>query len=373
MSNQKTVVNIVRMNPNKRGPVELQLVETCRQWTAAGGRFACWFTDPAPPWYQDMFDEAGGTLGVLNDVSDQKSWDREVLRVASAENADIVHLHFAAATTARTLSRSGRVVILTEHMELSRKRLVPLRRAARFLRQRHVDAFIAVSAFVAAQTVREHLTPRAKVHIIMNGVDLARFRPRPTERSFLRKDLLGLTDDRVVVTMAAHLVPNKRQSMLLGALAEVLHQGSLIFVVIAGGGPDEAPLRQLASDFGLAEHVLVLTGDNDVASLYAASDVGVLVSVREALGGSAVEAMACGIPVVTTRVGGLQEVAEDGVSGILLEDDTPEGLAAALLTLVEDPGRRTSMGAAARARAETTFDLSGAAQSTCALYRRLSG
>ena len=112
----------------------------------------------------------------------------------------------------------------------------------------------------------------------------------------------------------------------------------------------------------------LLVGDNDVAAIYAASDIGVLPSIREGLGGSAIEAMACGLPLVATPVGGLREIPEPGVSGVLVHDQTAAGLAAELLPLILDRGRREEMGAAALRRAQEMFDVKVAAAKTVAFY-----
>lgn len=371
MSAGRKVVNVVRMSPNKYGPVELQLVESARQWTATGGAFSCWFTDSPPEWYAELMAAAGGTIGVLGNTPDHTSWDREVLRVAAVERPDVLHIHFGYHTAARTLATAAVLVVVTEHMERYPERLKVLRRVIRHRRQRSVAAFVAVSRAVAVQTRRDYLVPASKVSTIYNGVDLQRFRPRLDERRRLRETLLGIDDARPVLTLAAHLIPRKRQSMLIESLPALLRHEAGTHVVLAGGGPDEELLRQLISRMSLQDNVSLLTGDNDVAALYAASDIGVLVSEREALGGSAVEALACGLPLVATPVGGLQEVAEEGISGVLVHDQTAAGLAEALRPLVTDRGMRERMGAAGRARAESVFALPVAVSATLSLYERL--
>ncbi len=371
MSAGRKVVNVVKMNPNKQGPIELQLVESARQWTANGGAFSCWFTDPPPEWYAKLMAATGGTIGVLGKTPDHASWDREVLRIAAVERPDLLHIHFGFHTAAPTLAADGVLVVVTEHMERYPARLEVLRRVVRHRRQRSVAAFVAVSRAVAVQTRRDYLIPAGKVNVIYNGVDLQRFRPRPEEKARLRETLLGITDDRPVLTLAAHLIPRKRQSMLVESLPALLRHEAATHVVLAGGGPDEQLLRQLICQMSLQDNVSFLTGDNDVAALYAASDVGVLVSEREALGGSAVEALACGLPLVATPVGGLLEVPQEGVSGLLVRDQTAAGLAEALLPLVTDRGLRERMGAAGRVRAESVFALPAAASATLSLYDRL--
>lgn len=356
------------MNPNKRGPVELQLIETARLWTARGGYFASFFPDQAPDWYVEAMTEAGGVLGVLEGAVDHRTWDQAVLRTAARERPGIAHLHFGQHTTARRLRSAGATVIRTEHSERQARKLEPLRRVVRHWRQRPLAGFLAVSDYLNAQTQRDFIVPAGRVRTIHNGADLDHFKPMPADRERLRRELFGITDDRVVITIAAHLIPRKRHAMLVRSMPLLLAAAPAAHLILAGGGPDERMLTELIAELGLQSRVSLLTGANDVAQIYAASDIGVLPSEREGLGGSAVEAMACGLPLVATPVGGLQEVPEDGVSGVLVHDQTAEGLAAAFVPLVSDPDLRARMGAAALRRARTHFDVRVAAAKTIDFY-----
>lgn len=187
----------------------------------------------------------------------------------------------------------------------------------------------------------------------------------------LRARLFRIRDDRVVITQAAHLNANKRQSMLIKAMPAVLAAAPNTHLVLAGGGGDEGTLRELISDYGLQERVSLLTGDNNVAEIYAASDIATLVSAGEGLPGSAIEAIATALPLLVAPNGGLAEVVDDEVSGIHLHDQSVEGTAAALIRLALDTDLRDRLAKAAVARAQDVFDIRVCAAKTVAYYGEL--
>lgn len=155
---------------------------------------------------------------------------------------------------------------------------------------------------------------------------------------------------------------------LIRALA-ALPAGSFEAVIV-GDGPDrdavEAEIRRLGLDGSVR-----LTGERgDVPALLAGSDVFVLSSRSEGLPVSVLEAMAAELPIVASNVGGLAELVVDGESGILVPPGDPESLAGGLRRLIEDPELRRGLGAAARARAEASFDLASFQRAHVELYDR---
>ena len=121
----------------------------------------------------------------------------------------------------------------------------------------------------------------------------------------------------------------------------------------------------------MGEVVQVLSADNDVAAIYAASDIAVQPTAGEGIGGAAIEALASGLPLVVTPNGGITEVYEEGRSGLAVHRQTPEGLAEVLLELVLDAPRRAAMGSAARARAQAHFGIERAGRELLAVYDEL--
>ncbi|KAA1374909.1 glycosyltransferase family 4 protein [Aeromicrobium fastidiosum] len=234
--------------------------------------------------------------------------------------------------------------------------------------QRAVKRFIAVAELINVQTQRDFMVPAAKVVTVHNGVDTEHFRHRPDERAALRHELLGIDDDRLVIAQAAFLDARKRQAMLIEAMPTVLLADPRTHLALAGGGDDEPMLRELITSLGLGDNVSLLTGDNDIAALYAASDVATLVSTHEGLPGSAIEALACGLPLLIAPNGGSVEVIEHEVSGLFLHDETVAGTAAALTRLVTDAGLRERLAVAGLERVRERFDIRVTARRTADVH-----
>lgn len=361
--NGEHVANFISMIPNKAGPVELGLLAIGREWVARGGRYSVSYLAEPEPWYAELLADAGIEVGVVG----RKTWHSDILAASNRTPTDIVHLHMDRHSMAKELTGRGIAVVRTEHSERKARFPERLRRLVRWYQQRPLAGYTCVSQFLADQTRRDFLVPLGRMRVIYNGCDLDRFHPRPADRERLMVDVLGADPGDRVVTVAAHLIPRKQQHLLIRALPLVLAQVPQARVVIAGEGPDRESLHALADDLGVTDRVTFLHGDNDVAEIYAASHVGALTPWGEGLGGSAIEAQACGIPLIATQVGGLSEAFEDGVTGVAVEQ-TPESIAAAMIDLLGDDEKREAMGRAARAFCEEKFAPEVQVKATCDFY-----
>lgn len=367
MSSNACILNLIDMTPNKEGPVELQILETARQARAAGMEIVAYFTGSLPEWFAARMRDAGGQAKLLR----REAWTAEVLAACDRERPAMAHFHFGPHAAMQEVSRRGITVVRTEHSPRPPRSAPWLRALVRHWRTRGVRRFIAVSEFIARQTMRDFAVSRRRITVVLNATDIDRFRPRPEDKLALRRRLTGWGAEHVVVTIAANLRPAKRQEMAIDAMPAVLREAPATRLLVAGEGPDRPRLQALVRERGLDDVVRFLYGDNDVAEIYAASDVALLPSVSEGLPGGGIEAVACGLPLVATPNGGTPEVYEDGVSGVSVHDQTSRGIAAALLPLILDDGARRRMGAAARARAERVFSVERAARETLAVYREL--
>lgn len=222
------------------------------------------------------------------------------------------------------------------HLDTPRRRTIT-RVLEKVLRPRHV----AVSQSVAA--VLESTVPHARITVIPNGIDLARF--VPGDRSTAR-ELLGISKAAHVVGSAGRLLPVKGHDLLIRAAAMLSGD---VQVVIAGAGPSEPELRALAHDLGVAARVHWLGHRDDLEQILPAFDVFCLPSRSEGLPRSVIEAQACGLPVVATDVGGLRE-ALCGDTGRLVPPDNADALADALREALARPAS-----VAARSFVETRF------------------
>jgi len=171
-----------------------------------------------------------------------------------------------------------------------------------------------------------------RVTLILNGVDVDRF-------ATAEAALLDLPDDAIAVGYVGRLDTEKGIYELAAAWPEIAAAVPNAHLVVAGTGAGAASLQPLP-------RVSLLGFRADVPAVMRALDLLVVPSRTEAFGLAAAEALAAGVPVVATRVGGLPEVVHDGVHGVLVPPLDPEGLASAVIALCNDPGRRIALGTA---------------------------
>ena len=216
--------------------------------------------------------------------------------------------------------------------------------------------------------------PERKLVMLGGGVDVERFRPRSPSFVTEARKALGFGDDRVIVGLVARLVWEKGLRELFAA-AEVLRQTMPEVVVVVVGPSDSEKSDGLRpADLRAAEalgNVVFLGERRDVEALYPAFDLFALPSYREGLPLSAMEASACGVPVVATDIRGCRQVVHHGVTGLLVPVRDAGALVDAIGSLARDRGRRQAMGQAARRRAEAEFDQRRVVSDTLKIYSRL--
>lgn len=237
-----------------------------------------------------------------------------------------------------------------------------LERSSRFqlrLLARGVDRYIAVSRAIAAELATRFGWPSEKIEVVYNSVDLARF--EVTAPKTLRADLSGGGDMPLVLT-PARLDEQKGHAVLLRAAVEV--PGARF--VLAGEGPLRADLEAQARELGVADRVRFLGRREDVPELLAACDVFALPSLYEGSSLAVLEAMAARRPVLSSAIGGTDELIADGEDGLLVPPDDVTALAAALRRLLGDGQLRAALARRARERAEAEF-------SREAMSRRVEG
>lgn len=202
----------------------------------------------------------------------------------------------------------------------------------------------------------KHFPAKQVVYIPGVGVDLQRFAPDRAARLAKRKEL-GLGEEEFALLSVGELIPRKNHALVLEALARLRQEGKLekIRYLICGRGKIEAELRQKAEALGVADRVAFLGYRKDVPQLCNACDLFVFMSLQEGLPVALMEAMACGLPVVCSRIRGNTDLVESGVNGEIL-DSTPEALAESIQRLRLDPVRRERYAASA-GRTVQAYDL----------------
>ena len=232
---------------------------------------------------------------------------------------------------------------------------------------------IAVSRAVAESAVAVVPQSKSRLCVIRNGVDLARFsRQRNGERRSVSRAALQLPDNATVLICVARLAPEKNLGTLLEAMARLTPPFPHLRLLLVGEGPWRPTLEHQARMLGITSRVYFTGVRTDIPDLLEASDLFCLPSRTEGLGIAAIEAMASGLPVVASRVGGLPEVVEDCVTGLLVAPGDTAALAQALATLLADPVRAAQMAKAGCVRANQLFDNQAMITATHAVYAELS-
>ena len=287
---------------------------------------------------------------------------------------DIVHTHMDLADFYGALAgRLGgaRAVVATKHAPDEFRTRRTWKRIPFLLLERLAyemeDAVVVVSEGLASFLETAERLPRRKMVVIGHGIE-------PVERVPSREQArraLGIEAKGPLLGVVGRLSSEKGQGVLLGALPEILAAFPLAACALAGDGPARADLESEAKRLGLGDRVLFLGHRRDVPAVLAALDLFVQPSLYEGFGLSLLEAMAAGLPIVASRVGGIPELLEDGRTGLLVPPQDPAALARAILRLLRDRDLAQRLSGAARLRALDRHSMAQATESVDALYRRV--
>ena len=198
------------------------------------------------------------------------------------------------------------------------------------------------------------------------GVDVDAYRPGSTESD----DSAGATPGTARILCVGRLTSAKGQALLIRAVAELSRRRLPVEAVFVGDGPTRAILQELAQSLGIGERVVFTgsVGQDTIRSQYAAADLFCLPSLAEGVPVVLMEAMAMGLPVVTTRIMGTPELVDDGVSGLLVSPGRVDELARALAELISAPDRREAMGRAGREKVCAEFEIEQSARRVHELF-----
>lgn len=323
--------------------------------------------------FERELEEAGVQILTLDRRSklDLPAW-RPLVSLLRRERIDILHAHkFGSNLWGALLGRLVRVPVVVAHEQswASARFSFAGERFRAFLDRaviaRSVDAFIAVSDADRDRMVEvERIDPK-RIRVLPNAV------PTPQPSGHDVRHELGIAADAPVAVTVCQLRAEKALDVLVDAAALLASEFPGLKVLVAGDGPEEGTLRQQIREKRLEETVLLLGTRRDVPDVVAAADVAVCCSDFEGTPLSVMEYMGCGRPVVATDVGGLPEMIEHGVHGLLFEKRSAPELAAALARLFRDPAERKAMGEEARRRQRERFDLDAATRWVENLYEEL--
>ena len=300
-----------------------------------------------------------------------------LIRLLRRWKPDVVHTHTAKAGALARLAASLTrvpVIVHTYHGHVFRGYFGPTRTRVflaieRWL-ARHTDRLLAVSPTVRAELLALGVGTPAQLQVMPIGLDLGPLLECERTSSRLRTEL-GLVASVPLVGIVARLVPIKAHEVFLDAAHGLVRRLPDSHFVIVGDGERRSELMARADGLGLRERVHFVGWRDDLDRLYADLDLVALTSRNEGSPVSLIEAMAAARPVVATRVGGVPDLVEDGVTGHLVPAGDATALAEAMRALLDNPEQRRRMGAAGRKHVAAAFGADRLLSAVDAVYREL--
>ncbi|GAA3968264.1 glycosyltransferase family 4 protein [Allohahella marinimesophila] len=288
---------------------------------------------------------------------------RILKKLISTEGFEVVHIHGM-----RPLSAAkglGVPVVFTNHTSSFLKRATQGPKVLEKMRRQLViaDMVLAPSDELVQATLATGYDKPPR--FISNGADTNRFYPRSSDL----RSRLNIPVDAFVVVLARRLVEKNGVLYFAKAIADL--DLPKLHVLVAGDGAERAEFERIIKAAGRSEnvHMLGAVANTDMPGVFSAGDVGILPSLMEATSIAGLEAMACGLPLIGTRVGGIPVIIDDRRSGILVEPRSPEALAEAISELYHDRDLAAAMGKTSLELARQKFSWDVIAAETVACYR----
>lgn len=360
---------VVSLTP---GGTEHLVVQICKRLPAEYGTVVCCL-DAEGEWAADLQARGIEVRALHRRTGFRPEVGRAIARFAAERDIEVLHCHqyspFVYGRIAAMWNRRLRIVY-TEHGRLSDASPSWKRRLVNPLLARFHGRIVAVSHELRDYMIESRF-PRERVSVIHNGIEPGQAASTLDRRR--ARMLLGLDERAFVVTTVARLDPVKDLITLLDAFAFVRKRVPLARLVIVGDGPERQRLTERAERDDLAGAVQITGYRDDVRALLPAADVYASSSISEGVSITILEAMATGIPVVATAVGGTPEILSDGTGGILVPSREPVRMAAAIVALARDQRRRASLATAARRRLEASFTIDRMVDDYARSYRAVAG
>jgi glycosyltransferase involved in cell wall biosynthesis len=364
-----TVLFIIK--PERGAGAEMVLVEAAKRLNPERFRVLCGLLTPDA---EQIIPAQLATVDFRMPWLNGWVWLRFFFRlcwVIYRHQVDVIHVNsYVPGNYARLAAVLMQVPIVIDHWHgftrFNRKRRLICRALARF-----TDLSLTVSQGVKDNLVKEIGLDPNKVRVVPNGVDIAAIDAARPGLEVRRE--LGLPEAAPVIGLVGRLDHwGKGHKELFTAMGS-LKDRYPVHVLIVGGGRREEEVKQLAASLGLAGQVHFLGSRQDVPDLLHAMDIFVLPSYSEGLSLALLEAMAAGLPVIATAVGGNPEVVTDGATGLLIPPRDAEALAGALKRLMDNPTWAKDLGNSARRHVETDYSLERLGRDINEIYEELVG
>jgi glycosyltransferase involved in cell wall biosynthesis len=291
-------------------------------------------------------------------------------RFLRRERVDVLHAHkFGSNLWGTVIGRLARVPVIVAHEHTWSYEGQPLRRFGdREIIARGSSAFIAVSREDRRRMIEIEGIDPEDVLFMPNGIPTP---PSPTGADVRAE--LGIAPDAPVIGTVSVMRPQKALDVLLRATRTLVDEFPGVRVLIAGEGDEREALEELTGELGIGDNVVFLGVRTDIPDVLDALDIAVSSSDFEGSPLSVMEYMEAARPVVATRVGGVPDLIDDGVHGLLVEPQDPDAFAAAVAKLLRDPARAAEMGRRGQERRRAEFDIDVMVRRLEELYVRLRG
>ena len=300
----------------------------------------------------------------------------QLKRMLSSESVDILHTHTPKTTVitwiARLLNKQYTKCLYTKHLFGSNyRKLEWVYKFVEIISLYQTDYLAPVSQTMGNELLNYPGINSNWLSPVQNGIDCNYFY-QPQERDACRVEL-DLSSENFVFFFSGRLEPMKQLFSLLDSFSTLSKEYPLARLVIAGIGSLGDELKSYAHDLGLDNKVIWCGWRTDVPRLLAAADVYIQPSLNEGLPLSVIEAMAAEKPVISTAVGGIYEIVEPDVDGIVIPPDDVKKLTQAMKDIISDPEERLKMAHLARKKALAHFDFSRMTKEYGLLYQQLVG
>lgn len=319
-----------------------------------------------------LIPELGREISLLNDL---KAFFK-LFFLIRREKPDIVHTHTAKAGTLGRLAAKlagVQIIIHTFHGHIFHSYFSPLKAKVFLLIEKFISLFtsriITISPAQRKEILGLGIGNKKKIVSIPLGFDLSKFLDCQKKRGELREEL-GLSRDHLLVGIIARLVAIKGHTYFFEAAKMILDKIKVARFIVIGDGELREELKNLTKRLKIEKETFFLGFRSDLDRIYADLDIAVLSSLNEGLPTAIIEAMAAAKPVVATRVGGVVDLIENGVNGILVPSKDSPQLASACLDLLKNHEKARKMGQEGRSRS-SQFELSRLIKDIGALYEEL--